>query len=121
MAVIKRARNWLETHPWLFALILVAVVTIPGFARIENVNGQRADDAVVQCENANERALDSIVLWRFLFAFSRVNGDKPPSPEQAKQLDLILRWIEALYAPRDCHDLGRKYNIPEPPPILGGK
>jgi predicted membrane protein len=73
------------------------------------------DAQVRNCENANDTRAAQRELWEFILDVSASNPDEPPTPEERDMMDAIRDWIEELFAPRDCTDLTRKYEIPDPP------
>jgi hypothetical protein len=51
---------------------------------------------------------------------SSANNPKMPD-RQRLQIEQIRTWVTALYAPHDCSQLGKRYEVPAPPPIFRKK
>lgn len=129
---LSLGQSWLDQHPRLASVYARLAPVLVVFALCASVwasiatwqNSRdtasltRANQAnlVTNCENANESRAATLALWRFLFDTS-LKSNPNATPKQKADIAAIKHWIEQLYAPRDCHDLGRKYPLP-PAPVI---
>lgn len=81
----------------------------------ERIEANEAN-AVTSCENANETREASRTLWNFALDNAEANNPDAP-PEVKRYLQEFRAYVDAVYAPRDCSDLSKKYPLPEPPEI----
>lgn len=72
-------------------------------------------DAVTQCLNANEARAANLLLWNTVL--DPANREEQPTPEELERIDAFREWVAALFAPRDCSDLSKRYEIPDPPSL----
>lgn len=79
-------------------------------------NAQQQENAVTNCENANESREAARTLWGYVVDLSEANNTDA-TPEEAAYLDEFRAWINKVYAQRDCSDLSKKYPLPPPPSI----
>jgi hypothetical protein len=75
-----------------------------------------AADAKVGCENANESRAASRTLWNYVVDLS-LASNTDATPEEVAYLGKVRDWIDQVYAPHDCADLSKKYQLPPPPAI----
>lgn len=102
-----------------FCLLCVPIFSAATFALQQgqsNVQAAQAAGQVQTCENANESRAAQLALWNFIFDLP---PDEEPTPQEKAALADIRAWLEQLFAPRDCSDLDREYEIPPPPDLLG--
>ena len=111
-----------STHPFLVSLVILLIIVIPGFWRIQQAinNAERAlaeaqHNAIVACTNDNERAKAGKLLWTFIL------GTPPQEPPrnraEARFRKNLQHWINDLYNQNDCNDLDHKYALPDPPTL----
>lgn len=88
---------------------VIAVALISGFLFYNLHN-----DAVTQCENANDSRASNLALWNFLLD----ETTKPnPTPAEQATTEKIRTYVTALFAEHNCADLGHKYPLPDPPTL----
>lgn len=107
-----RLRTWL-----LAAVVLVLLVLSVQVYRTAEANN---DNAVTNCQNANESRASTLLLWNFFIDASEANPSNQ-APDQQVAVERIRSWIAQLYAPRDCSQLDKQYKVPPPPPIVTPK
>lgn len=84
--------------------------------RVEDTATANQENAVIACRNANELREANLNLWTFVLQASA--ADPEQTPAEKRLAEEFRDWINVLYAPRDCSDLSRHYDLP-PPPSLG--
>lgn len=73
------------------------------------------DSLVTNCENNNEARQRNGERWEFVSDLFESTPN--PTPEQVKFFSDFRAWNEKLDAPRDCDNLGKKYQLPPRPEI----
>lgn len=77
------------------------------------------DNAVTNCENANETRKANRTLWNFVLDLSQ-SGNSDATAQEVAYLEQFRAWIGKVYQERDCTDLGREYPLPPPPTLPAG-
>lgn len=98
------------------ALLALLGVFLTGLAlvRAQGISDDNKDNAIINCQNANQSRAGNLSLWNFILDKS-AEANPNQTPEQ-RQVAMDLRdWVAKLYAQRDCSDLSRKYELPPPP------
>ena len=113
------ARNARLTK-WLLAATagLVALVIALALVVVElrDVAQANKDAQVTSCENANKTREAQRYLWDTLIDQSAArNPDQ--TPEQRAYAREFQRFVHRIFAERDCSDLSREYDLPEPPSL----
>jgi hypothetical protein len=89
---LPRAQRAAHEHPFALALIVMLLVVIPGFIRIEQVQHNT-------CERANAARRDQIALWTYV-----INRTARPHPSQ-QQRQVITDFkarLDDIFKPREC-------------------
>lgn len=116
--LVRRGR--LSSVTWIVVFALVIVVI-----GVQQLLYQRAGNEadhnnkrllVTNCQNANESRAANRELWGFILDVSTA-GDNNPSPREQAFAQEFRDYINAVFAARDCSDLGKKYPLPNPPVI----
>lgn len=92
-------------------LVLVTVGGVWNFIRVNHALYTEHTDAVQACQNANDTRSANLALWQYVLRISPAAQD----PANKDKMDQFAQWISVLYAPHDCNDLGKVYEIPAPP------
>lgn len=123
MTIRARIRAWFDR--WvrvLFALLAVtATIGVLGAAtairQSAALTKQQGRDLVTNCENANESRAAARALWGYIVDVSEA-GNPDPTRRQKRTIANFREYVDRVYAPRDCTDLSKKYNLPQPPPVI---
>jgi hypothetical protein len=75
---MKKIWRWFAQHPWVFSLLLIVVVALPGFIRVENLS--RAQDRTIDCVS---KAFSQLV--------DRANALTIPARDRADALDALFQ------------------------------
>jgi hypothetical protein len=119
--VSQRQTKAIDRQQRLILFLFVAGLMLAGafilfgaiqWGRVTDTVEATQGNAVQGCENANETRAGQRLLWKTLFGLSQ-----PAGPEEAKRMKALQDWIDALFAERDCTDLGREYPLPTPPSL----
>lgn len=70
---------------------------------------------VTQCQNANETREGMRNVWDFVLGYEIADPNNNPAEFTMSQM--ILPYIHAVWAERDCSQLNKKYDLPQPPKI----
>lgn len=103
-AVIGRGFAWVNQRPWMFSLLLVLAVAVPGLLRVEQIAHQARNAATAaqsalesDCRTSNAGRLANQDTWASLFdSFERLAG-----PDGRAAVDQ-LRADVVLLEPVDC-------------------
>lgn len=112
-AVVHRLK-WLT-----YSLILVIVLLVGFFGYYQN----RHNDVIIQnsrtlyvgCKNSNEMREANRAINRYWLALW-VQGSEL-TPIQRSWIGQFEDYIDDIYAQRDCRDLTKRYELPDPPPL----
>lgn len=70
---------------------------------------------VTQCQNANETREGMRNVWDFVLGYEI--ADPNNNPAELTMAQMILPYIHGVWAERDCSQLNKKYELPEPPAL----
>lgn len=102
----------------LSALLAATVAANMGLGiHLATTRATDQENAVIACENANESRAANLSLWTYVLDLSAASRDEVPTPAEQERLDDFRAWVTKLYAPRDCSDLSKRYEIPPPPTL----
>ncbi len=90
----ERTRAVARDHPFLLSLIVLLLVVIPGFLRLEQIQRQA-------CHAGNEARANQIDLWTYIIAKSAPPAAKR-TPAQQAQIDGLNERLHDIFAPRKC-------------------
>lgn len=113
-----RRRQRLES---LFIGILALALAASQFWDDYQEEQASKETQVQTCENGNEAREGHLLLWNFVIDLSASSTDpdeEPPTAAERAALEQIRDWLEELFAPRDCSDLTKEYELPPPPPLI---
>jgi hypothetical protein len=98
---------------WALSLVVVIGVTLGGWqwVTLSNLTKDNASNATRACENANQDRSANMALWEFILSANDAE------PDEVAVRDALREWTRTLYAPHDCTDLDRVYEIPAPPTL----
>lgn len=113
---VRRSRLLTIASAVLSVICVFAIIGM-GFlwAQVHDATVANRTNAVITCRNSNEARSASLTLWTFL-----INSSAAETHQEKVALAKLQDWIDILYGPRDCADLGKPFHIP-PPPNLGLK
>lgn len=113
----RRQRTWIIATWCLIGAVVGALAfTFSLYQTVKAAVAVNEANAVTNCQNANESRRGNSVRWNYVID---VNLSNPKvTDEQRAYLETVRTWFNKLDAARDCSDLGRKYALPDPPPIL---
>lgn len=109
---------------WLLLFVIISFAGI-GYCvlltnKVDNAVSVNKKNAVINCQNANDSREATRTLWTFLFDASTATNTGESTPEQVALVQSFILWVNEVYATRDCSDLSKKYDIPDPPTIPQG-
>lgn len=114
----KRSKYLTKWVAVLAAISLIGVIgTVIALAQVQDAVDSNKVNSVVNCENANQSRSANLALWTFILEASAAQNTER-TPEQIELIEKIRVWVAQLYAPHDCSDLSKTYDLP-PPPSLG--
>lgn len=96
---LPRAQRLAHEHPFALALIVLLLVVIPGFVRVQQVTDDLHRTQINACQAGNEARRNQIDLWTYVIQISA-----KPNQTQA-QKDTVARFevrLHQIFAPRDC-------------------
>lgn len=98
---------------------VVVVVLIGALGYTYSLARDLKQNAVANCENANQGRLGAESLWLAIIDAPGPDGKpvKRPAAVQA-QVDDLRAFVEGTYRQHDCSNLGKKYDLPEKPDSL---
>ncbi len=90
----ERMRLVARDQPFLLSLIVLLLVVIPGFLRVQQIQRQA-------CHAGNEARANQIQLWTYIIAKSAPPKAKRTLAQQA-QIDGLTQRLGEIFAPRHC-------------------
>jgi hypothetical protein len=104
--VIRRLRSWRErvtsvsrNHPFLLSLIVMLIVVIPGFIRIQQITDDLHRQQVASCQSGNDARKNQIDLWTFIIGLAT---EPTPTPVQKARIAALEKQLHHIFAPRTC-------------------
>ena len=89
---LPHARRLVHEHPFALALLVLLLVVIPGFVRIEQTQRQ-------SCERANGGRTDQIVLWTYII---KQTAEPPRTKAERDRIAAFEARLHDIFAPRKC-------------------
>lgn len=87
-----RVTGLARTHPFSLALIVMVLVVISGFARIEQTAHQ-------SCVRSNAARHDQITLWNYIIVKTTTPNQ---TPQQRRVVADLRAQLDDIFAPRKC-------------------
>jgi hypothetical protein len=104
--MIRRLRTWRErvtgvsrNHPFLLSLVVMLLVVIPGFIRIQSITDDLHRQQVGSCQSGNDARKNQIDLWSFIISLS---SDPAQTPLQKQRVAALETQLHHIFAPRPC-------------------
>lgn len=102
----------------------VALASTVGWLAVQDSKLKANDSAQIEaneralytnCVNNNERSKAVLDGWHFILGYELADEDN--NPAETEMSKLILPYFDEIYAPRDCNNLSKKYDLPKVPEI----
>ena len=96
---LPRTQRFVHEHPFLLALVVLLLVVIPGFLRVQQVTDQLHHTQRAGCHAGNETRSNQIDLWNFVIGLS---ADPHPTAAQKARIAALQQRLHEIFAPRHC-------------------
>lgn len=111
--VVDRQRKWVKFTVVLGVLNLIGIIVTAAFYV------ELRHQAVVNCQNNNDFRTAAKGPWKVLVHLNETpEAVKKQTPQMRRLIKEFDIYIDELYAPRDCNDLNKRVEIPDPPKIV---
>lgn len=116
----RQARRSRVLTRWVAVVAVVSMfgVLVAGLllAKVQDAVDTNEDNARISCQNGNDTREANLSLWTFIIEASLAsNTDR--TPQQLELIEDLRVWVTQIFAPRDCSQLGKEYEIPPPPSL----
>lgn len=107
-----RLTKWLlAATAGLVALVIALVLVV---VELRDIARATEDAQVTSCQNANKTREGQRYLWDTLIEQSAARNPDQTRAQRAYARE-FQRFTNEIFAERDCSDLSREYDLPEPP------
>ena len=96
---LPRAQRFVHEHPFALALVVLLLVVLPGFLRVQQVTDQLHRTQRAGCVAGNETRGNQIDLWNFVIGLS---ADPHPTAVQKARIAALQKRLHEIFAPRKC-------------------
>jgi hypothetical protein len=94
-----RTRSVARDHPFLLSLVVLLLVVIPGYVRVQQTTDQLHRTQVASCRAGNEARGNQIDLWNFIIGLS---AEPHPTAVQKARIAALQQRLGEIFAPRHC-------------------
>lgn len=113
VSVKQQSQQRLLTRVVIALMVVGALVASTLFTGLWLEVQANSANAVQQCENANDRGGANLALWSFILDVA----EQGKTPSEVSNTEKIRTYVTILFAPRDCNDLSKHYELPKPPSL----
>lgn len=95
----ERTGHVARNHPFLLSLVVLLLVVIPAFIRVEQVTDQLHRTQHASCMTGNEARSNQIDLWTYILTQA---ATPPQTPAEKARIAAFEQRLHDIFAPRKC-------------------